>query len=101
MQPVDDPTMLVAGLLSVAAGRKVGIVSHAVVVFSEWRTKRVAGRLSGTIAAIVAPWFLISFIVSPLSRLVYVLHGRRLKLIYDILIFGGNLIVFVFCPTAW
>ncbi len=52
-------------------------------------------KLSGTIAAIVAPWFLTSFIVSPLSRLVYVLRGQRLKLIYDILILGANLMVFV------
>jgi lipopolysaccharide exporter len=52
-------------------------------------------KLSGTIAVIVAPWFLTSFIVSPLSRLVYVLHGQRLKLIYDVFVLGGNLIVFV------
>lgn len=51
-------------------------------------------KLSGIIASIVAPWFLASFIVSPLSRLVYVLHGQRLKLIYDILILGGNIMVF-------
>lgn len=51
-------------------------------------------RLSGIIASIVAPWFLTSFIVSPLSRLVYVLHGQRLKLIYDLLVLGGNLTVF-------
>jgi O-antigen/teichoic acid export membrane protein len=53
-------------------------------------------RLSGTIAAMVAPWFLTSFIVSPMSRLVYVLRGQRLKLIYDVLILGGNLMVFAF-----
>jgi lipopolysaccharide exporter len=51
-------------------------------------------RLSGTIATIVAPWFLTSFVVSPLSRLVYVLDGQRLKLIYDVLILGGNVLVF-------
>jgi O-antigen/teichoic acid export membrane protein len=51
-------------------------------------------RLSGIIASIVAPWFLTSFIVSPLSRIVYVLHGQRLKLIYDLLILGVNVIVF-------
>ena len=51
-------------------------------------------RLSGIIASIVAPWFLMSFIVSPLSRIVYVLRGQRLKLIYDLLIVGGNLAVF-------
>jgi lipopolysaccharide exporter len=54
----------------------------------------VKWKLSGIIASIVAPWFLASFIVSPLSRLVYVLHGQRLKLIYDILILGGNILVF-------
>jgi O-antigen/teichoic acid export membrane protein len=54
----------------------------------------VKWRLSGIIASIVAPWFLASFIVSPLSRLVYVLHGQRLKLIYDMLILGGNIMVF-------
>lgn len=53
-------------------------------------------KLSGTIAAIVAPWFLTSFVVSPLSRLVYVLRGQRLKLIYDVLILAANLMVFVF-----
>jgi O-antigen/teichoic acid export membrane protein len=53
-------------------------------------------KLSGTIAVIVAPWFLTSFIVSPLSRLVYVLRGQRLKLIYDVLILGANLTVFGF-----
>ena len=53
-------------------------------------------KLSGTIAAMVAPWFLTSFIVSPMSRLVYVLRGQRLKLIYDVLILGGNLMVFAF-----
>ncbi|RZU38920.1 O-antigen/teichoic acid export membrane protein [Edaphobacter modestus] len=56
----------------------------------------VKWRLSGIIAAIVAPWFLTSFVVSPLSRLVFVLHGQRLKLIYDIFILGGNLLVFWF-----
>jgi lipopolysaccharide exporter len=53
-------------------------------------------KLSGTIAAIVAPWFLSSFVVSPVSRLVYVLRGQRLKLIYDVMVLGGNLLVFVF-----
>lgn len=52
-------------------------------------------RISGAIASIVAPWFLTSFVVSPLSRLVYVLHGQRLKLIYDVVVLGGNLLVFV------
>jgi len=51
-------------------------------------------RLSGTIAEIVAPWFLVSFVVSPLSRLVYALQAQRSKLIYDALVLGGNLSLF-------
>jgi len=59
-------------------------------------------RLSGAIASIVSPWFLTAFIVSPISRLVYVLHGQGLKLIYDVLILGANLLVF-YCARrlAW
>ncbi len=51
-------------------------------------------RLSGDIAAIVSPWFLTAFVVSPISRLTAVLHGQALKLIYDVLILGSNLLVF-------
>jgi O-antigen/teichoic acid export membrane protein len=68
----------------------IGIFGQPIFVFvfgAKW-------KLSGAIAAIVAPWFLSSFVVSPLSRLVYVLHGQRLKLIYDIAVLGGNLGVF-------
>jgi lipopolysaccharide exporter len=59
-------------------------------------------KLSGTMAAIVAPWFLASFIVSPLSRIVYVLHGQGLKLIYDVLLLGANILVFYWARRlAW
>lgn len=62
----------------------------------------VKWRLSGAIAAIVSPWFLTAFIVSPISRLVYVLHGQGLKLIYDVLILGANLLVFYWARRlAW
>jgi lipopolysaccharide exporter len=49
--------------------------------------------LAGTLAAISAPWFLTGFVVSPLSRLVFVLHGQELKLIYDIGILASMLAV--------
>jgi lipopolysaccharide exporter len=45
--------------------------------------------LAGTLAALSTPWFLTQFVVSPLSRLVFVLRGQELKLIYDIVIFLG------------
>lgn len=52
--------------------------------------------ISGKLAASVAPWFLAQFIVSPLSRLVFVLEGQRLKLIYDVLALSGTVGVFAF-----
>lgn len=62
----------------------------------------VKWRLSGAIAAIVSPWFLTAFIVSPISRLVYVLHGQSLKLIYDVLTLAVNLLVFYLARRlAW
>jgi len=51
-------------------------------------------RVSGEIAAIVAPWYLAQFIVSPLSRVVVVLSGQETKLIWDIACLGSLLGVF-------
>jgi len=45
--------------------------------------------IAGTLAAISAPWFITQFIVSPLSRLVFVLSGQEAKLIYDIVILAS------------
>ena len=42
--------------------------------------------IAGTLASISAPWFITQFVVSPLSRLVFVLRGQEAKLIYDIVI---------------
>jgi len=96
----DDPKRLLRFFHSTSAALlAMGIVpALTVFIFGEPIFAFAFGikwKLSGTIAVIVAPWFLTSFIVSPLSRLVYVLHGQRLKLIYDVSILGGNLIVFV------
>jgi O-antigen/teichoic acid export membrane protein len=51
-------------------------------------------RISGTMAAIVAPWYLAQFIVSPLSRVVVVLSGQELKLMWDLLCLAALLAVF-------
>jgi lipopolysaccharide exporter len=97
----EDPKRLLGFFHSTSMGLlAIGIIPASMVfLFGEPIFLFVFGvkwRLSGIIASIVAPWFLTSFIVSPLSRLVYVLHGQRLKLIYDLLILGGNLMVFFF-----
>lgn len=97
----EDPRRLLSFFHSTSAALlAVGIVPALVIFFfGEPMFAFAFGirwKLAGTIAAIVAPWFLTAFVVSPVSRLVYVLRGQRLKLIYDVLILGGNLMVFVF-----
>jgi lipopolysaccharide exporter len=51
--------------------------------------------LSGAIAAIIAPWYLSDFIVSPVSRVVFVLSGQEMKLIWDVLCLVALVAVFV------
>jgi lipopolysaccharide exporter len=57
-----------------------------VVFGSEWAR-------AGMLAALSTPWFLTQFIVSPLSRLVFVLRGQELKLIYDVVILTSMIAV--------
>jgi len=65
--------------------------------------------VAGTLAALSTPWFLSQFVVSPLSRLVFVLHGQELKLIYDVVILTAMVVVtalamwrhFTLFETVW
>jgi len=50
--------------------------------------------ISGTIAAIVAPWYFSEFVVNPVSRVVFVLSGQKTKLVSDVLALAGLLAVF-------
>jgi O-antigen/teichoic acid export membrane protein len=54
---------------------------------------------AGKLATVVAPLFLAQFVVVPLSRVVFVLEGQKLKLIYDALALTGRISVFLF--SAW
>jgi lipopolysaccharide exporter len=49
---------------------------------------------AGVMSAWVAPWFLAQFVVSPLSRIVLVVGRQEMKFIYDIVTFGGTILVF-------
>jgi O-antigen/teichoic acid export membrane protein len=69
--------LLVTGLVPAAMLWFWGPQLFAWVFGARW-------ALSGTMAAIVAPWYLAQFIVSPLSRVVVVLSGQELKLIWDV-----------------
>jgi lipopolysaccharide exporter len=53
---------------------------------------------AGTLAGITAPLLLAQMIVNPLSRLVFVLRGQKSKLIYDLTLMTGILLVF---GIAW
>ena len=50
--------------------------------------------LAGAMASAVAPWFLMQFVVSPLSRVVLVFQGQEFKLIYDLLTVVAIAVVF-------
>ena len=89
---------LVPSVVLVLFGRSI----ISVIFGSHW-------GVAGTLAALSAPWFLSQFVVSPLSRLVFVLHGQELKLIYDVLILTAMLAVtslsmwrhFTLSETVW
>jgi len=54
----------------------------------------VRWSLSGTMAAIIVPWYLSEFVVSPVSRVVLVLSGQEMKLVWDVLSLVSLLAVF-------
>jgi len=54
--------------------------------------------IAGTLAGITAPLLLAQMVVNPLSRLVFVLRGQKFKLIYDLTLMTGILLIF---SVAW
>jgi O-antigen/teichoic acid export membrane protein len=47
---------------------------------------------AGTLATVMAPWILAQFVVSPLSRAVFVMGGQKSKLLYDLSALGAILL---------
>jgi O-antigen/teichoic acid export membrane protein len=70
--------LLFAGLLPAMLLRFFGPPMFSWIFGARW-------ALSGVMAAIIAPWYLAQFVVSPLSRVVVVLSGQELKLVWDVL----------------
>ena len=63
------------------------------VIFGETLFRLVFGQqwaVAGQLATVVAPWTLTQLVVSPLSRVVYVLDGLKLKLAYDLVSLGAT-----------
>ena len=97
----DDPNRVLRLFQRTTAGLiGVGIIPMVLLIlFAEPAFRAVFGAtwgIAGKMAAIVAPYFLAAFVVSPLSRLVFVLKGQRLKLIYDVLALSGMIGVFAY-----
>lgn len=71
----------------------IGLIPALIIaVFGQSLFRVVFGHqwaIAGTLAALSTPWFITQFIVSPLSRLVFVLRGQEFKLIYDIVILAS------------
>ena len=79
--PLFRRTAFVLALIGAPIALAVIVLGPAVfdLVFGpEWRT-------AGVMAAIMAPWYLAAFIVSPLSRVSVVYQGQGWKLVYDTL----------------
>jgi len=97
----DTPDRIVQLFQRTSAGLVcVGFIPTALLVFYAEPTFRALfgekWSVAGRMAAVVAPFFLAQFVVTPLSRLVFVLGGQRLKLIYDVVALSGMIGVFAF-----
>jgi O-antigen/teichoic acid export membrane protein len=79
--------LLLAGLVPAAVLMLWGPVIFAWAFGAPW-------SMAGSIAAIIAPWYLAQFVTSPLSRVVVVLSGQEVKLIWDVLCLLSLLAVF-------
>jgi len=97
----DTPDRIVQLFQRTSAGLVcVGFIPTALLLFYAEPTFRALfgekWSVAGRMAAVVAPFFLAQFVVSPLSRLVFVLGGQRLKLVYDVVALSGMIGVFAF-----
>jgi O-antigen/teichoic acid export membrane protein len=69
------------------------------MIFGPWIFDVVFGpqwHAAGPLVVAMAPWALASFVVSPLSRVVFVYQGQALKVGYDLLV-----LALVFGSLTW
>lgn len=73
------------------------LLGGALALFSLWGFPLVFGqrwRPAGEIALWMIPWLVAQMIVSPVSRLVLVLDGQQLKLIYDFTVAAATVLAY-------
>ena len=85
--------LFLIGLLPTALLATLGSSIFRIAFGNQWTP-------AGGLAALSTPWFLTQFVVSPLSRLVFVLSGQEMKLVYDIVILAGMLAVVMMSVRA-
>ena len=77
-------SLVLIGLLPALILAFLGPVLFGLIFGSEWTT-------AGALAAAIAPWSFAQLVVGPLSRIVFVLRGQELKLIYDVAALAATL----------
>lgn len=77
-------SLLLIGIVPAVGVAVFGPALFTTLFGARWHT-------AGLLARVLAPWALATFVVSPVSRLVFVFGGQRLKLFYDLLSLGGSL----------
>lgn len=95
---IENPDAILATFWSTAKLLAiVGLVPALILFFfGEWLFSRIFGsqwRLTGVLVSIMAPWMLVQFVASPLSRIILLSNKQYLKLIYDI--FSVATVIFI------
>jgi lipopolysaccharide exporter len=54
---------------------------------------------SGELASLMSIWFFFGFVISPVTRAIYVFNAFLIKLVYDVIALGGMLAVFWYANT--
>ncbi|HEY0797173.1 MAG TPA: oligosaccharide flippase family protein [Acidisarcina sp.] len=80
-------------LLAVGGIPAVLLAAYSQPLFSAVFGPRWA--LSGAMAGMIAPWYLSQFVVAPVSRVVLVLSGQEMKLVWDIVCICSLITLFV------
>lgn len=95
--PILRKTMLTLFLLSIIPFTALFFFGEPLFGFvfgKEWST-------SGQFAAIMAPWIMINFVLSPVSAITLVLKRQKEAFLIGILNTGGQLVIFGVLPWFW
>lgn len=92
-------TIQTAALLFIGAIGPTAIV----VLTGPWLFSTIFGEAwseAGRLAAVLIFWHMANFVVSPLSRIVFVFDGQRLKFMYDLITLGLTIGAFVWANMS-